>query len=252
MYPDELEELTLEKIAAMTPPANCGVIPRTTPVVSFGDFSTAKIATLGINPSAKEFMSGGKLLTGENKRLSDEEFAPFNPNDIWFKCRYYFLGNPYWSWFNPLEELLLQVGASYKTNACHLDLSPWATEPRFGLLSEDQQKALLNHDRDFLNWQIVESPIRTVLFNGATVYKTIEAAQNYHLQKVGEISYTSGGKTKTSDLINGDGPRGESFFGWTVNLQALQATVDERNEVMSKLADWLKNECNLELNKEGA
>jgi hypothetical protein len=252
MYPDELEKLTLEKITAMTKPAGCGVIPMTTPVISFGDFTTAKIATLGINPSAKEFTSGGKLLTGENKRLSDEEFQPFNPTDIWFKCKYYFLGNPYWSWFSHLEELLLQLGASYKTNACHLDLSPWATEPRFGLLSEAQQKVLLNYDRDFLNWQIVESPIRTVLFNGATVYKTIEAAQNYHLQKVGEISYTSGGKTSTSDLINGDGPRGESFFGWTVNLQALQATVDERKEVMSKLADWLKNECNLDLNKEGA
>jgi hypothetical protein len=53
-------------------------------------------------------------------------------------------------------------------------------------------------------------------------------------------------------LINGDGPRGESFFGWTVNLQALQATVDERKDVMSKLGDWLKNECNLDLNKAGA
>jgi hypothetical protein len=252
MHPNELEELTLEKIASMTPPIDCGVIPKTTPVISFGDFTSAKIATLGINPSAKEFMSGGKLLVGENKRLSDEELGTYNPTDIWFKCKYYFRGNPYWSWFNHLEELLLQVGASYKTNACHLDLSPWATDPIFGSLNPQQQQNLLNHDRDFLNWQIVESPIRTVLFNGSTVYKTIEAAQNYHLQKVGEISYTSGGQTRKSDLINGDGPRGESFFGWTVNLQALQATVDERKEVMSKLADWLKNECNLDLNKEGA
>ena len=251
-HPDELEKLTLERIAAMTQPVDCGVIPRTTPVVSFGDFTTAKIATLGINPSSAEFMSAGKLLVGENKRLSDEEFAPFNPTDIWFKCKYYFLGNPYWTWFSHLEELLLQVGASYKTNACHLDLSPWATDPIFGNLDAQQQQTLLSHDRDFLNWQIVESPIRTVLFNGATVYKTIEASQNYHLQKVGEITYTSGGQTRKSDLINGDGPRGESFFGWTVNLQALQATVDERKDVMSKLGDWLKNECNLDLNKAGA
>ena len=252
MHPDELETLTLAKIATMKPPVDCWVIPRTTPVVSFGDFTKAKIATLGINPSSAEFMSGGKLLVGENKRLSDEELSPFNPTDIWFKCKYYFLGNPYWSWFSHLEELLLQVGASYKTNACHLDLSPWATDPIFGNLNPQQQQNLLNHDRDLLNWQIIESPIRTVLFNGATVYKTIEAAQNYHLQKVGEISYTSGGQTRKSDLINGDGPRGESFFGWTVNLQALQATIEERKDVMSKLAYWLKNECNLDLSEEGA
>jgi len=251
MHPDDLEALTLKKIAAMTQPVDCGVIPKSTPVVSFGNFTTAKVATLGINPSSAEFMSAGKLLTGENKRLSDEEFGPFNPTDIWFKCKHYFLGNPYWSWFSHLEELLLQVGASYKTNACHLDLSPWATDPIFGNLNPQQQQNLLDHDRDFLNWQIVESPIRTVLFNGATVYKTIEAAQNYYLQKVGEITYTSGGQSRKSDLINGDGPRGESFFGWTVNLQALQATVDERKDVMSKLTDWLKNECNLDLNKAG-
>jgi hypothetical protein len=251
MHTDELEKLTLEKISLMAQPVDCGVIPGTTPVVSFGDFTTAKIATLGINPSTAEFMSAGKLLKGENKRLADEEFGPAMPVDIWFNCKHYFRGNPYWTWFNHLEELLLQVGASYKQNACHLDLSPWATDPIFGSLDSRQQQNLLSHDRAFLNWQIVESPIRTVLFNGATVYNTIESSQNYHLQKVGEITYSSGGQSRKSDLINGDGPRGESFFGWTVNLQALQATKDERADVMSKLANWLKNECNLDFNKEG-
>ncbi len=239
----DLEPIILEKIAGMTPPKDCGVIPQTTPVVSFGDFTNSKISTLGINPSSAEFLAAGRLLQGEEKRLSDEEFGPSNPVDIWFKCKYYFLGNPYWNWFSHLEELLLEVGASYKTNACHLDLSPWATDPVFGKLSKEQQQALLSNDRDFLNWQIVESPIRTVLFNGATVHKTIETAQNYYLQKVGEISYTSGGEKRTSDLINGDGPRGESIFGWTVNLQALKATNEERADVMSQLTSWLKDEC---------
>jgi hypothetical protein len=108
-----------------------------------------------------------------------------------------------------LEELLNQVGSSYHENACHLDLSPWATDPIFGKLTPQQQETLLQHDRELLNWQITKSPISTVLFNGATVYKTIETAQNYHLQKVGELTYTSGGQVRTSDLINGDGPKGE-------------------------------------------
>lgn len=244
---EDLEKITLEKISAMKAPTDCGVIPKTTPVISFGDFTKAKIATLGINPSSAEFLSSGKLIAGEKKRLADEEFGPALPIDIWFQCKHYFLANPYWNWFSHLEELLQRVGASYKTNACHLDLSPWATDPIFGKLTLDQQDKLLSHDRDLLNWQIVESPIETVLFNGATVYKTIASAQNYYLQKVGEITYTSGGQTRTSELINGDGPRGESIFGWTVNLQALQATVEERSEVMSKLADWLTNECKVDL-----
>lgn len=245
---DQLEKATREKIAAMKAPAGCGVIEKTTPVVSFGDFTRARVATLGINPSSAEFLSGGKLIQGEKKRLKDEEFGPAFEGDIWFHCQHYFMANPYWKWFGALEELLQTVGASYKTNACHLDLSPWATDPIFGNLTPDQQKILLEHDRDFLNWQIVESPISTVLFNGATVYKTIEKAQNYYLQKVGELKYTSGGQTRTSDLINGDGPRGESFFGWTVNLQALKATNEERVDVMAKLSDWLINEGNLKLN----
>jgi len=244
---DELERAVLEKIEKMQAPKNCGVIEKTTPVVSFGDFTTAKIATLGINPSSAEFLTGGHLIQGEQKRLADEEFGSASPIDVWFRCKHYFLGNPYWSWFNHLEQLLVQVGASYKFNACHLDLSPWATDPIFSKLTSEQQKTLLEHDRDFLNWQIVESRIKTVLFNGATVHKTIEASQNYHLQKVGEISYSSGGQTRTSDLINGDGPMGESFFGWTVNLQALQATNEERSDLMSKLAEWLKSECKVNL-----
>lgn len=245
----DLEPAIREKISAMTSPKNCGVIPKTTPVISFGDFSTCEIATLGINPSSAEFLRGGNLIKGKQKRLADEEFGPASPGDIWFYCKHYFRNNPYWSWFSHLEDLLLEIGASYKTNACHLDLSPWATDPIFSRLTASQQQILLNHDQDFLNWQIVESPIRTILFNGSTVYKTIEAAQNYFLQKVGEISYTSGGVKRTSDLINGDGPHGESVFGWTVNLQALKATKEERAGVMSKIAFWLKNECNVKMQR---
>lgn len=248
MQSDEFEELILKRISNLVPPADCGVIEKSTPVISFGDFTKSQIATLGINPSAFEFQSAGKLLKGERKRLADEENGPCDPMEIWFKSKYYFFANPYWSWFKHLEELLLQVGGSYRSNACHLDLSPWATNPIFGKLTQDQQSTLLNHDRELLNWQISESEIKTVLFNGATVRNTIEAAQNYHLQKVDEIKYTSGGRERTSDLINGDGPQGASIFGWTVNLQALQATVEERVDVMAKIAEWLKNDCKINLN----
>ena len=247
MRSDEFEKIILEKITNLIPPLDCGVIAKSTPVISFGDFTTAQIATLGINPSSAEFESAGKLLNSANKRLADQENGPNDPMEIWFKSKYYFLGNPYWSWFKHLEELLLQIGGSYRTNACHLDLSPWATNPIFGQLSKKQQVTLLGNDSDLLNWQISESSIKTLLFNGATVRKNIEASQSYYLQKVGEIKYKSGGREQTSDLISGDGPRGASVFGWTVNLQALQATVEERADVMMKLAGWLKTDCNISL-----
>ena len=58
MYRDELENLVMEKIATMTKPADCGVIEKTTPVISFGDFTTSRIATLGINPSSVCLIDG--------------------------------------------------------------------------------------------------------------------------------------------------------------------------------------------------
>ena len=73
MQSHEFEELILERISNLVPPADCDVVERSTPVISFGDFTKSHIATLGINPSASEFQSGGKLLKGERKRLADEE-----------------------------------------------------------------------------------------------------------------------------------------------------------------------------------
>ncbi len=239
---DKLQKSVMEKIAEMKAPSDAGVISGTTPVVSFGDFTSARVATLGINPSSKEFMSGGKFLELGKKRLADDENGKANPTDIWFGCQNYFRGqNAYWAWFGALEELLQRVGVSYKDgSACHLDLSPWATFPAYGQLTPAQQQNLLQHDSQFLDWQVTEAPIKVVLFNGASVYKTIVESHSYFLQKVGEIKYTSGGQSRTSDLVSGDGPMGASVFGWTVNIQALKATHAERADVMLKIGSWLK------------
>jgi hypothetical protein len=66
------------------------------------------------------------------------------------------------------------------------------------------------------------------------------------LQEIDEFSYTGGGKNLTSKLISGDGPQGESIFGWSVNLQALKATIEEKNFVLSELSNWLKSQINPE------
>jgi len=79
MHRDELENLVMEKIATMTKPADCGVIAKTTPVISFGDFTTSRIATLGINPSSAEFLSAGKLIVGDKQRLAVDVDAAYLP-----------------------------------------------------------------------------------------------------------------------------------------------------------------------------
>ena len=229
----------------MTPPVGVGVIPFTTPVVSFGDFTTARIATLGINPSSNEFLAGGNLLPLGKKRLADNQDQSTSAVDVWFGCTAYFLTeNTYWQWFQPLEDLLLGIGETYKlsNSACHLDLSPWATFPAFSELSNEQQSNLLNHDKDFLAWQVTEASIETILFNGRQVFDTISAIKEFNLEKVDEFTYTTGGRSQTSDLIAGEGPNGISILGWTLNLQRMQVTAVERNEVMDKLSIWLKNQ----------
>lgn len=244
---EDPDSLVMKKISKLKPPVGCGVIEKSTPVVSFGNFTESSIATLGINPSSEEFLSSGKLLPDEKKRLADEEHGPVTAIDVWFLCKHYFRNNPYWSWFGQLEEILLPLGASYKNNACHLDLSPWATDPIFRNLSPKQKGDLLEHDRDFLSWQLTNSTINSILFNGATVYKTINHVESFDLRKVSEIKYFSGGSPKSSDLIAGSGPNGVAVYGWTLNLQALQATVQERLDVVNQLVGWLNQDCKIDL-----
>src|SRR5439155_1423221 len=58
------------------PPPCAPVVAGSTPVVAFGDPGRAHVATLGINPSAHEFLEGGKLLVGGSRRLARRREPP--------------------------------------------------------------------------------------------------------------------------------------------------------------------------------
>jgi hypothetical protein len=50
------------------------VIPGSTPVVAFGNARTARVATLGLNPSSIEFADKkGAILKGAKRRLATHE-----------------------------------------------------------------------------------------------------------------------------------------------------------------------------------
>ena len=242
---DDFEKEILNRISFMTPPVDAGFIPKTTPVISFGDVTTAKIATLGINPSANEFMSGTNLLATDKKRLADNEDYEAGPVDIWFRSKNYFLtGNAYWEWFQPLEDLLAAFGETYKNywSSCHLDLSPWATFPAFGKLNPAQQSNLLNHDKELLPWLLANSSIKTLLVNGRQAYETINSTDQFKLTKVGELKYMTGDRKVTSDLIAGESNDGKMVLGWTLNLQAMKVSNEVRQSLMGELSNWLKDQ----------
>jgi hypothetical protein len=66
-----MEDLLLQRIMK-SPPIKEYITPGSTPVVAFGNPITARVATVGINPSSQEFVNRkGDLLTGEKRRLAD-------------------------------------------------------------------------------------------------------------------------------------------------------------------------------------
>lgn len=259
---ERLVDFTCNKIEFMSPPRDCDVVRGSTPIVSFGDFTKAKVATIGINPSSKEFMdtsaSGttNELLPEGKKRLVDLEslgilstdpfdddtaeyvLGPSGAKEIWEGCRDYFKGpNAYWSWFSDLEAVLSGASVSYKdSSACHLDISPWATDPVFRNLTKSQQNSLLLAESDFLEWQISKSNIELVVINGATVYESLKTLPAFYLQEFGEIKYMSGDREMTSEFISGHGPGNSRVCGWTLNLQELRVSKEEKDRVIKELS----------------
>jgi hypothetical protein len=263
---ERLVDFTCNKIEFMSQPRDCDIVWGSTPVVSFGDFTKATVATIGITPSSKEFMdtsatgTTNQLLPEGKKRLADYEslgilstdpldddtaqyvLGTSGAREIWEKCRDYFKGpNAYWSWFNDLEKIVGFNGASYKNDtACHLDLSPWATDPVFSGLTKEQQERLLLGEADFLSWQIAKSNIELVIFNSAQAFDRLNKLDGFDLFEAGTIEYTSGGAKRTSNLYRGFAPGGKRIVGWSLNLQAMQASVAEKEAVLRQLEQWLE------------
>lgn len=170
------------------PPDMSLVVPDSTPVLCFGDQRTARVATLGINPSFREFLGAdARLLTGRQRRLQTlqslgavrlSELTDDQVRRVLDDCYDYFDGNPC-EWFDALGPVLEQFGVSYKDrSACHLDLVQWATEQAWTCrnVSKAQRRRLLDEDEPFLIKQLSwDRPgvgrFELILVNGDTCYR---------------------------------------------------------------------------------
>jgi hypothetical protein len=161
-------------------PAGGAVVACSTPVVAFGDVRKSKVATLGWNPSKREFLaSGGNELEGDERRLetlksmgvNDLADAPVEfVNRVFQGCCNYFHRRPYDRWFNKLERVLKQVDASYYDgSACHLDFVQWATDPVWGKLHEIEKTKLIDADLPFLIRQLSQEKFQLLLLNGTGI-----------------------------------------------------------------------------------
>jgi len=111
---------------------------KTHPIPFFGNPESAKIITVGVNPSATEF---------EPKR---EWPANLSATELESRLKLYFKSNiPAHSWFSKWERCLNILGCSYVANAAHLDLSPRAT---IAMGSVPDKSLFLEMVREDLSW----------------------------------------------------------------------------------------------------
>ena len=161
LWPDYLVER-----ARLRPPVGClgAIVKDSTPVVSFGNPMRARIATIGLNPSYKDFLNKDRSPLPESQRclatlpsLGIQRYDEINDQiavKIIDKCAKYFDKPSYKEWFRPLDEILRNgASASYYSKeaclhtACHLDLSPWATSDTWKNLSDPVRLRLMRGQR---------------------------------------------------------------------------------------------------------
>ena len=171
--------------------AGAGVIPWASPVVAFGNLSRSRIATVGLNPSNREFVDiSGEELTGAERRFhtlkslglshwsnaTEKEF-----NAILNSCDEYFSRNPYDTWFKALDFILAGTRHSYyheASTACHLDLIPYATSTKWTALTRAQRQNLHAMAEDTMGLLLRDSPVECLILNGRTVVDTLQEFSN--------------------------------------------------------------------------
>lgn len=191
----------------------------TCPVPYFGRLRHATVATLGINPSNREFVDeAGRELDGDDRRFPTlgslglrtwADASSLDLTEIVSACDRYFSGNPYNRWFGTLEGVVQGAGASYYSAeypAAHLDLVPYATSMKWGALRQDQRRALLACGRDLLGSLLRDSSVDLLVLNGASVVRQFEAVSGVSLLPERQPSW---------DLIRRRSERvhGISYFG---------------------------------------
>lgn len=163
-------------------------VPGSLPVLFFGDLFSARVATVGINPSRQEYLGrDGRELAGTRRRfetlssleassraaLTDEQ-----ADRAIRTMRGYYRpgGNAYW-WFASYARVIEGMGASYaEGTAAHLDLVQESTDPVWRhLRSTDpaQVEALLRADVPFLMWQIEHFRLTAVVCVSSTVARIV-------------------------------------------------------------------------------
>ncbi|MBA2633770.1 MAG: hypothetical protein H0U86_12370 [Chloroflexi bacterium] len=223
------DQVRSELHARLRRPPSPYSVPGSLPVLFFGDPATARIATVGLNPSDQEYTDGnGELLTRSRQRFATlDSFGAIHRSDLndgqcdeaiqWMR-EYFDPGKPVYRWFGPLQRVVDGLGASLSDGtAAHLDLVQEATDPTWsalGRIDGTEQRRLLEQDLPFLEWQIRTFPMRAVICAGKTVSAHLQHRLDVHIDETGTLALIRWWVGSAS--VAG---RRVGFAGWNIPLQ---------------------------------
>jgi hypothetical protein len=238
-----------------------GVIYWASPVPAFGDLASSRVATLGLNPSNREFVDlEANELIGPSRRfhtlnsLGLTKWADATAEHLRLieeSCLNYFSGNPYDAWFKELDCLLGGIASYYYTNtpraACHLDIIPYATSSKWTDLSSLQRTKLLAIAGDTLGLLLRDSQIRILILNGQSVIRNVEAVSGMLLTQRERLDWTLPRKSR-------EGIKGISYSGRITKIREInlgrevivlgfnhniQSSFGVTNEVKRNIRRWI-------------
>jgi hypothetical protein len=196
------------------------------PVISFGDYRSATVATLALNPSSLEFLDKrGRYLLGHSRRLASLVSLETSRNNqlsdaevarVFDDSNTYFGRNPYQPWFHWLETLMTgaALGSFHAGSACHLDLVQWATRPAQRRLRPDVWQRLVDADREFLAWQLDQTPATTVLVNGAACVQWLSKEGLVTWREAQPLVFRNANGTTGRLQVSIADREGKRFIGW--------------------------------------
>lgn len=204
------------------------VIEWGSPVPSFGDLPRSQVATLGLNPSNREFVDQvGNELKGKFRRfhtlhsLGLKSWSDVDARHLKLildSCQHYFWTNPYDRWFKVLDSVISGTNASYYSRthaACHLDLIPYATLRKWNELAFNQRSTLLSLAGNTLALLLRDSPIKILVLNGKSVVEVFQDISGVRLEKQ-KMSAWSLPRHSTPHVI------GESYQGITNTFAGIE------------------------------
>ena len=230
------------------------------PVPAFGNPFSSKVATVGLNPSNREFVDeSGDELNGIFRRfhtLSSLGIKSWSDADarhlesIILRCCMYFYGNPYDIWFRKLDKVISGAKKSFYRHdgaACHLDLIPYATARKWTALTPNQRTMLSEAAGNSLGMLIGTSSIRMLILNGMTVVREFQSSAKVQLQEQEMENWSLPRKSGKSvagysyfgfadRLFDVELPRTILILGYNHNLQS---SFGVTNDVISEIRNWI-------------